>query len=262
MSDKESFFDTSVAKILGFVADLVGVVSAIIGTTTLLISSNLVGETGIFLPASPYFALCIWMVAAYLNLAWLHSVWTKEKDQLDLSESFWDSLKSDFVIGFVLPQTLTPTFILMILFLWIYVSIGIQTEGNSVVISLIILFFLGFLYFKLEEDINDGSYYKNSIGNVDRFKCDVRNNWPDWEKRISLELHHNSIVHTGLFTDISDIWNVDIRNMEFVFARYANTNPEIVRYGSLIDLTSQDSLYPHKVLCLRETEILENQSLV
>jgi len=253
-----NFFDSPTAKIVGFISDLVGIVGGIIGIATFLLAfrhadGNLQIPL-INLPLTPLHILGLWVVSAYISVCLLYSSWKKKKDEHFLKDSFWISLKYDFIIQFRYPFLLLPCIILFILLIWIVIE---TVMWNGILIFTIILCFVTiFLYIAFFSTVFSSTYEKQ----VKAFKKDVDTNWTYWENRIKSELKKRGVQHitTDGFTDIIDSWEIQSEDITYIFMRYAHLHYNQVKYGNVYSYKDDNPFYPNKILAKHNAEWSDN----
>jgi tryptophan-rich sensory protein len=142
MEDKiQSFFNSSLIRLLGFIADVIAISSINIG---------LKADNEESLPSfiSPGFAFAIWIIAFYTYTCILYDRWKKHKDSKEYSNRFKLFLVEDLLLDFGEPLYLLPAIILIIVLFWIAITAD-RIQGNesewtlSLIIALLVVgFFL------------------------------------------------------------------------------------------------------------------------
>jgi hypothetical protein len=217
------FGHDSALRVLGFVADMIAIVTVLLAikTDTVLRALPLI--------LSPWFLYPIWILAAYTYLCWLHAYWIRTTEEYKWSRRF-----SVFIIGDLITKLRKPVLGFPVLLLGITL-VWIARTTSTLEPIIFIVGMIGFMalvfapmwweLFKRFLQPNDRET-KNAL---------VEQKWPEFVTLVDSKFTTKLWLTTNSFNDVSIVWGFDENTLLFAFAKYATMFPQKAYFGKIYD---------------------------
>lgn len=215
-----SFLDSPWARLLGFIADTIAILSSIFAVISLVSFDQLGHPNSNFIftdiPIPAFFPHVLLGFVIYSYLAILHNYWQKHLRTEKLPSRFSLFLKN-ILLKFSHPWLLFP----ILFFAIIYAYIVINSVGEETKSLLMSIFIFGVIvYFITAEKPNP----KNS------FRKRVDKDWDKWKTTIENELSKTGKIQASDLKAWASVFDVEVREMEYILTKYADENPQDVEY--------------------------------
>jgi hypothetical protein len=239
--NKKSAFEnfSRIATVIGFINDTFGLIALLYSSIILLSTvffAKVEGKSPTFLFTSVvinhYHILALWVISLFLFLGLLRKEWEVNQKSKNYTENFRGFLLNDVFLGFRLPLFSLLTGILVVVFLWSYISILVSTLAVQLItvsICIIVVVTLGIYFENKQEKKQKREAAVRELTLMSLRKID--DDWQMWEERIQEQLRTSWFVSASCLDDIVTAHNILPQHVERVLTKYALLHPRQVNYG-------------------------------
>jgi hypothetical protein len=223
------FGHDSALRIIGFLADMIAIVTVLFAIKTEMVLNALP-----FI-LSPWILFPIWTMAAYTYLCWLHSHWDKNRQKWNWSKRFKVFIVGDLIVRFRAPYLLIPVLLLGIMLVWIAKSADILWPIMLIVIIpiAITLFIAAMEWPKFKKALVSPKDEEEDIKKRQERIDIVNSRWSELCSIIEKKFETYTWVRETNFTELFYVWGLDSEAMWYAFAKYATEHPNKMHFGAI-----------------------------